>query len=146
MVREDLDEILRIERENFMTPWTVSQFADDLDSGNHDLISCDHEGKPIAYMVLWRVLDELHLTNISVDQRHRRQGIAQKMLDYAIRVAGDRHCHQINLEVREGNEAALALYRKNHFQQVGRRPNYYSAEHADALLMSRNIGGKHELV
>lgn len=43
------------------------------------------------------------------------------------------------LEVRAGNAAAVALYRRLGFEEVGRRRRYY-ADGSDALLMTRPPG------
>ena len=44
----------------------------------------------------------------------------------------------VTLECRVTNEAALALYDKYGFQQVGLRPRYYSDNHEDAYVLSLN--------
>jgi ribosomal-protein-alanine N-acetyltransferase len=44
------------------------------------------------------------------------------------------------LEVAVGNVAALGLYRKHGFSQVGRRPRYY-ANGSDALVMRAELAG-----
>jgi len=43
---------------------------------------------------------------------------------------------RVELEVFADNEQAIRLYEKLGFRQVGRRKNYYRAEHEDALLMT----------
>jgi ribosomal-protein-alanine N-acetyltransferase len=46
------------------------------------------------------------------------------------------------LEVEEGNEPALKLYRRAAFRQVGHRPNYYpqpDAKPAAALVLRRDL-------
>ncbi|MEP6680444.1 MAG: ribosomal-protein-alanine N-acetyltransferase RimI, partial [Chloroflexota bacterium] len=40
------------------------------------------------------------------------------------------------LEVRAGNEAAQELYRRFGFIVAGRRPNYYTDDGEDALVMT----------
>jgi len=52
------------------------------------------------------------------------------------------------LEVRAGNVAAQALYRRYGFRVVGRRPKYYNDNHEDALIMTvvwRKEGAEHDL-
>ena len=46
----------------------------------------------------------------------------------------------ITLEVRAGNEAAMALYEKLGFTKVGRRKGYYSKGREDAVLMDKKLG------
>jgi ribosomal-protein-alanine N-acetyltransferase len=43
------------------------------------------------------------------------------------------------LEVRPSNAGARNLYRSHGFVEVGRRPNYYSAEGEDAIVMSIDL-------
>ena len=43
------------------------------------------------------------------------------------------------LEVRQGNKAAISLYKKLGFKEDGIRPNFYDAPKEDALLMSLEI-------
>jgi len=46
----------------------------------------------------------------------------------------------ITLEVRAGNEAAMALYEKMGFRKVGTRPGYYAKGSEDAVLMDKVLG------
>jgi ribosomal-protein-alanine N-acetyltransferase len=45
----------------------------------------------------------------------------------------------ITLEVREGNEAARALYRDFGFVEVALRPRYYPDTREDAMIMLREL-------
>jgi [ribosomal protein S18]-alanine N-acetyltransferase len=46
----------------------------------------------------------------------------------------------LDLEVREGNEGAIALYRGLGFGVVGRRRGYYREPVEDAVLMQMEFG------
>ena len=61
--------------------------------------------------------------------------IAEALLDAYIQY-GREHLAFLTLEVRAGTAPAIALYEKLGFREVGRRKNYYRAEHEDALLMT----------
>ena len=65
----------------------------------------------------------------------RRHGVADELLDVFCRF-GEANLAFLTLEVRAGNAPAIALYEKLGFREVGRRKNYYRAEHEDALLMT----------
>ena len=80
------------------------------------------------------------LEKIATRPQYQRQGIAQAILGSFLRY-GQEHLAFLTLEVREDNAPALALYEKNGFVQVGRRKNYYSEVHRDAILMTREFEG-----
>ena len=46
----------------------------------------------------------------------------------------------VTLEVRVSNTPAVSLYRKFGFEDVGRRPAYYTLPTEDALLMTKILG------
>jgi len=140
MEHGDIDTVLRIERENFPDAWTESQFRHDIERDDSAAFCAVSGGCTVGYVCVWRVFEELHLTNISVDRAFRGLGIGQQMLDLVTLLAEENGCTLITLEVREGNDPAIRLYEKNSFVQVGRRKNYYPLEKADALIMNRNIG------
>lgn len=80
------------------------------------------------------ILDEGTLERIAVAPRYRRQGIAEALLDAYIQYG--RSTWPSSPWRCGGNAPAIALYEKLGFRQVGRRKNYYRAEHEDALLMT----------
>ena len=47
---------------------------------------------------------------------------------------------KILLEVREGNLAAINLYKKMDYKIDGIRKGYYKKYKEDAILMSKNLG------
>ncbi|MHC5655139.1 ribosomal protein S18-alanine N-acetyltransferase [Stappia sp. ICDLI1TA098] len=91
----------------------------------------------LGFAVVRVAADEAEILTIAVDPRQRRRGIGAKLLRavfqrlYADRVA------MLFLEVDAANEAALALYRRLGFRQVGERRGYYQASEGDggALVM-----------
>ena len=45
----------------------------------------------------------------------------------------------MSLEVRVSNDKAIALYKKNGFETVALRKNYYEDNHEDAYLMIKQM-------
>jgi ribosomal protein S18 acetylase RimI-like enzyme len=43
----------------------------------------------------------------------------------------------LDLEVRDGNAAAIAMYERFGFRVIGRRRGYYQPSGADAIVMRR---------
>ena len=74
---------------------------------------------------------QLRMYSLAVNEDFRGQGIAQKLIDYIKQVARDNGYVFVTLEVREHNQLAIELYKKNGFVQIAFRLNYYAlGEHA----------------
>lgn len=73
---------------------------------------------------------------IAVDPLFQRQQVATTLLRYLIAEAKEAHIKSLQLEVRRSNHAAIALYQKCGFVQVGTRKGYYfdHGKREDALL------------
>jgi ribosomal-protein-alanine N-acetyltransferase len=90
----------------------------------------------VGFIGVWLLPDEAHIVTVAVRETHRRQGIGELLVISAIEMAQDRNQNLVTLECRVTNEAALALYEKYGFQQVGLRPRYYSDNHEDAYVLT----------
>ena len=90
----------------------------------------------LGYGVLSTVLDEGSLDNIATAPEHRQKGVADAILQEIIRRCREQNLAFLLLEVRAGNEPAIALYKKHGFLEVGRRKNYYEKPREDAILMT----------
>lgn len=139
MSEEDIEGVLTVERESFSTPWTKRLFYDELLNPHTIYFICCFDGTVAGYGGMWHVLDEGQITNIAVKKEFRRRGIGSKILDEIIRWSGKNNINVIELEVREGNSGALALYEKYGFKAVGKRKNYYRNPLEDAVLMDLRL-------
>jgi ribosomal-protein-alanine N-acetyltransferase len=90
----------------------------------------------VGFIGVWMLPDEAHIVTIAVRDSHRRQGIGELLLISTIELAQSLDQGLITLECRVSNGAALALYEKYGFQQVGLRPRYYSDNHEDAYVLT----------
>ncbi len=61
------------------------------------------------------------------------------MMDEIIKIAQEKSCDSIYLEVRESNKAAQALYYSFGFEAVGRRIGYYRSPRENAILMAKEL-------
>jgi ribosomal-protein-alanine N-acetyltransferase len=57
------------------------------------------------------------------------------MIFKILEIAEEYRLQGLTLEVRAGNDPAIALYEKFGFRVEGRRKAYYSDNHEDALIM-----------
>lgn len=136
MDRSHLDAVAELERVCFSKPWPKSMLEEELYNPNVSLVVAEGEdGTVLGYGEIGVVLDEGCLEKIAVDPDYRRQGVAKAILSAFLRF-GQVHLAFLTLEVRASNAPAITLYEKLGFRQVGRRKNYYSDLHEDALLMT----------
>jgi len=78
-----------------------------------------------------------HVITIDVTPAHRRQGIAQKLLQEIEAIFKDHGIKECRLEVREDNAVALNLYQKLGYQKAGTLKRYYG--NANGLYLKKTL-------
>jgi ribosomal-protein-alanine N-acetyltransferase len=91
---------------------------------------------PIGLAGFWLMADEAHINTLAIHPAWRRLGLGEWLLLTLIEQAQAQGASVATLEVRPSNQAALSLYQKYDFQEVGRRPGYYSDDGEDALILT----------
>ncbi len=141
LMREiDLDEVMEIEIASYEFPWTEGIFRDCLHNQYHSTLFVQQK-KILAYTVAQYVVDECHLLNLCVRQTERGQGLGEKMVQYLMNQARQKDMGSIFLEVRVSNTAAINLYDKLGFNEIGLRRGYYPDKNGreDALVLAHEI-------
>jgi [ribosomal protein S18]-alanine N-acetyltransferase len=135
---EDLDEIERIEKASYPTPWSRAMFASELaKQSSRSIAAVTPEGTLVGYLVLSRYVDAWHVMNVAVDPAHRRSGIASAMLERLFDETHDDVERGYTLEVRVSNVGAISLYERFGFVSRGIRRGYYTDNREDAVIMWR---------
>ena len=133
-----LDGIAAIEKMCFSMPWSRNMLEEELynDCAAY-LVAEDDKGVVLGYAGIQIILDEGYITNVAVLPELRRGHIASQLLKVFFDFAEANDLSFITLEVRPTNAAAIALYEKFGFAEVGRRKNYYEKPKEDALIMTK---------
>lgn len=122
---KELSHCLQLDSDLFSASWTKEQWDKELTDIMRPCVGIWQRGQLLAIACGWLVIDELHITNVTVAKNIRRQGLGYQvtsiLLDYG-RSRGARHA---TLEVNSINTAALKLYNKLGFSDVGKRSCYY---------------------
>lgn len=150
--RADLLAVFRIEQAAFPQPWPFSAFEQYLGepgflvaespTGPCPSSSGIDDGCVVGYVVADVVPDHDrvlgHVKDLAVAETRRGEGIGRRLLGRALTVLAGQQTTEVKLEVREGNEAAISLYRDFGFVHHRTIPNYYS-NGDDAMVMVRDF-------
>ncbi len=141
---DDVGYVAALEAQIHAVPWTIGNFRDALSAGYSALVG-ERESRIVVYGVMMFGPGEAQLLNLSVVPDARRQGLGRTLLARFLDDAGHLGAEQVFLEVRESNDAGIALYASEGFVEIARRRAYYpSGEDGDlredALVMRRDIG------
>lgn len=116
-------------REELSRPWT------------HAWVVRGDNGRAVAFLVAWHVVDEVHVLQVATLAGHRRRGIASALMAEVVRFAGRERARHILLEVRRSNEAAIRMYRTAGFFATGIRRRYYPNDE-DAVTMALTLDSR----
>lgn len=137
----DLDGLVALEKAAFDTDrLSRRSFQRFIQQGRVALRVAEEEGRLLGYvLVLFRRGTSLaRLYSMAVDDSARGRGLGRSLLEDAETQAVDNACVAMRLEVREDNQAAIALYRALGYEPFGRYPDYYE-DHAAALRMEKSL-------
>lgn len=139
---DDVDAVTSLEQELFgADAWSRSSVVEELTGPRrHAVVAGAGDGSVLGYAVTLRSDDVLDLQRIAVAPAHRRAGVAHELLRDVRRAGLAQGAQRILLEVRSANEAALAFYAAEGFEQIDRRPRYYR-DGADALVLRGALAG-----
>jgi ribosomal-protein-alanine N-acetyltransferase len=137
MTLDDLEQVVAIDQVSFSLPWPARSFHYEItDNLASRCWVADLDGRVIAMVVAWLIVDEIHIATIATHPDFRKQGIGWNLLLHTLKCAREEGALTSFLEVRESNLAAQEMYRKFGYVESGRRKNYYSDNGEDAILMS----------
>ncbi|MGH7835822.1 MAG: ribosomal protein S18-alanine N-acetyltransferase [Candidatus Binatia bacterium] len=131
----DLDQVMKIERASFSSPWSYRFFMEELKAPCARSLLAEVEERAVGYIVYWTLPQEVDVHNVAVERSYRRRGIARLLLQSVIDEAAHQSLERVTLEVRKSNQPAQLLYRCLGFTTKGIRKGYYSDNGEDALIM-----------
>ncbi|KXZ39083.1 [SSU ribosomal protein S18P]-alanine acetyltransferase [Alkalithermobacter thermoalcaliphilus JW-YL-7 = DSM 7308] len=135
----DIDDLVEIEKLSFSVPWTKSAFIKELSNKLAKYVVIEHNKKVIAYGGIWLIVDEGHITNIAVHPDYLGKGLGNIIVESLIEKCRENKVLSMTLEVRKSNLVAQNLYKKYGFKPVGIRPEYYSDNKEDAVIMWKDL-------
>lgn len=144
MEQKDLAAVAALEAEIFTDAWSLPLWKETLNSGRYDCQvlepdpsenSPESAGLLFGYFCGQVILDEGEIHRIAIRPDLRQRGYGQILLTDFLARAEQAGVKTFLLEVRAGNEPAIALYTKNGFARIALRKSYYKNPKEDAFIL-----------
>ena len=137
MTESHVAQVALLEKLCFADPWSEKSIASELDNQWALWLVALERDAVVGYIGSQTAVDETDVMNVAVHPDQRRKGIAEALIEMLTKQLQEQGSHALMLEVRASNAAAIPLYEKLGFLQVGRRPNYYANPREDALILRK---------
>ncbi len=140
MVQADVPAVMEVELASYEFPWTTGIFRDCI-KGGYSALVCEIDGRIIGYGMTSAGAGEAHLLNLCVLSEYRHRGLGSSLLEQLLAKVTLQGARLIYLEVRASNLAAIDLYVRRGFKEVGLRRGYYPAEtgREDGVVLSLEL-------
>jgi [ribosomal protein S18]-alanine N-acetyltransferase len=126
MTYNDLLYIAGIEQTSYAFPWSDGIFRDCIKAGYFCRVA-EVRRDVIGYALMSMGAGEAHVLNVCVRMDFRDHGIGRYFMNILAEHARASGCHDMFLEVRPSNPAAIHLYETLGYNRVGVRKGYYQA-------------------
>ncbi len=143
---KDISAILKIEQQaETAAHWTEEKYREIFENETPGriaeskarrriMIVAEDEAGVQGFGIMQLLHEECEIENLVVVPGTRRRGVGKQLLCTLIDLARKYGATAVFLEVRDGNDAARALYNGVGFRESGRRRAYYHSPQEDAIL------------
>ena len=121
----EIPSILSIEERNSDYSWSQDQFTTSIENSKNLCYYLSLDNKTIGYLIALLAGDTADILNIGIDHDFKRQGYGTALLNHLIEELRKRNISEILLEVGAGNKSAIQFYKKQGFEEISVRKNYY---------------------
>lgn len=136
MTLTDLEQMKNTLYSDFDNFWSYNVLKQELENENTTYIIAKEKEEVVGFAGISVCIDEATLNNIVVKKSCRGRGIGGELLESLIDICSDLNLKTFTLEVNTTNEAAIRLYKKFGFKNLGTRKKYYNNTQ-DAYIMTK---------
>ena len=135
----DIPAVAALERAEFPDGADEGMLARLWETDGGVILAAEEGNDLLGYVWARFVLDEGDIGNVAVAPDSRRRGIGAALMEALFAESERRGAAVLQLEVRESNAPAIALYTGAGFAPVGKRKNFYSNPTENAVLMTISL-------
>ena len=131
-----IEQIFNLEKEIFKnSAFSIDYLKTLIKNDNSFIYIYLIDNQVCGYLMVLDSIDVYEILAIATVEEYRNKGIAQELLDKI-------KMKNIFLEVRESNQVAINFYKKNKFNQISIRKNYYSEPNENAIIMKLEVNNE----
>ena len=131
-----IEQIFNLEKEIFKnSAFSIDYLKTLIKNDNSFIYIYLIDNQVCGYLMVLDNIDVYEILAIATIEEYRNKGIAQELLDKI-------KTKDIFLEVRESNQVAINFYKKNKFNQISIRKNYYSEPNENAIIMKLEVNNE----
>lgn len=130
-------QVAKLETLCFADPWSEAIFENELHNEYARWLVAVSGETVVGYIGSQLVPPEADMMNLAVKAEFRGQGVGSALCRALLQRLREERITSLCLEVRDSNLAAIALYEKLGFVQVGLRKNYYFHPKEDARILKK---------
>ena len=130
-----LRDVLRIERESFLDPWTEKDFYNWNRPGNCLDLVAESDGRAIAFALYELYDSHIKIVSFAVASEYRRCGVGWQLLGKLVEKFGKKKRTAVTVCVRETNLPAQLLFQSQGFVATHIERGYYGDTGEDGYAM-----------
>ena len=134
MEDKHIPQVAQIENEAFGVENAEKTLEKELENKISVYLVAKEDDLVIGYIGIWNICGEGDIINIAVKEDFRRSGAGSFLMKEAVKYCKENDITALNLEVRESNAPARAIYKKCGFKEVGERKRYYEGKETAVLM------------
>lgn len=151
MDEESILEVKEIELKCGLSPWSLEDYKKEISRDDSVCLIAKNNLKVIGFIIARLIMQEIseaaqnknangslneaEIYNLAVLDVNRQEGIGQILLNQFLVKAKEFRISCVWLEVRESNVPAINFYKKNNFQKIQVRKNFYRFPEENGWVM-----------
>lgn len=136
----DLYAVYTVEQAAHTYPWSIEILSNCLKT-DHQCWLWQLDAQIIGHGIMLIGGGECSILNLCTHPAYQKRGFGQRMLLHLLNIGREYQADTAFLEVRKSNTAALKLYQRIGFNEIGIRRNYYphSQGRMDAIILAKTL-------
>jgi [ribosomal protein S18]-alanine N-acetyltransferase len=146
MIRQNMKDVLAIEKESFEFYWSEEDFIRCLRQRSCIGMVVEANDEICGFMVYELHKNRLHILNFAVAEKYRRNGYGSAMIEKLIGKLTYQRRSRIMLEVRESNLQAQLFWKSQGFRAVSVLKDFYEDTTEDAYVFVYRVNQEVECI